>query len=173
MNPDVRAAAYQELYRVYGHDAPILGQIYQALVRDWRNEQVGLRKFASPISARNLANDLPDEVVDTLLEVCQKNRGVFERFFKLKARWLGMSHLRRYDIYAPVAAADKQYTFAQSAEMVFDSFTQFDPHFAELAERVFKARSPGQPGAQGQARRGFLLDPRARHDPVGAAQFPG
>jgi len=138
-NPDLRAAAYQELYRVYGNDGPILGQIYQAMVRDWRNEQVGLRKFASPISARNLANDIPDEVVNTLLEVCQNNRGLFERFFKLKAHWLDMPRLRRYDIYAPVAAADKQYTFAQSAEMVFDSFTQFDPHFAELAERVFKA----------------------------------
>ena len=139
VNPDLRAAAYQEQYRVYGNDGPILGQIYQALVRDWRNEQVGLRKFASPISARNLGNDIPDAVVDLLLETCQKNRGVFERFFKLKARVLDIPHLRRYDIYAPVAAADKQYTFAQSAEMVFDSFTQFDPHFAELAERVFKA----------------------------------
>jgi oligoendopeptidase F len=139
VNPDLRAAAYQELYRVYGNDGPILGQIYQALVRDWRNEQVGLRKFASPISARNLANDLPDGVVDTLLEICQKNRPVFARFFKLKARWLGIPHLRRYDIYAPVAAADKQYTFAQSAGMVFDSFAHFDPLFTELAERVFKA----------------------------------
>ena len=139
VNPDLRAAAYQEQYRVYGDDGPILGQIYQALVRDWRNEQVGMRKFASPISARNLGNDIPDAVVDLLLETCQKNRGVFERFFKLKARVLDIPHLRRYDIYAPVAAADKQYTFAQSAEMVFDSFTQFDPHFAELAERVFKA----------------------------------
>ena len=139
VNPDLRAAAYQELYRVYGNDGPILGQIYQALVRDWRNEQVGLRKFTSPISARNLANDIPDEVVNILLEVCQKNRGVFERFFKLKAHWLNIPRLRRYDIYAPLAAADKQYTFAQSAEMVFDSFTQFDPHFAELAERVLKS----------------------------------
>jgi len=39
-NPDLRAGAYQELYRVYGEDGPILGQIYQTLVRDWRNEQV-------------------------------------------------------------------------------------------------------------------------------------
>jgi len=139
VNPDLRAAAYQELYRVYGNDGPILGQIYQTLVRDWRNEQVGLRKFTSPLSARNLANDIPDEVVNILLEVCQKNRGVFERFFKLKAHWLNIPRLRRYDIYAPLAAADKQYTFAQSAEMVFDSFTQFDPHFAELAERVLKS----------------------------------
>ena len=44
-DPDLRARAYQELYRVYGADAPILGQMYQTLVRDWRNEQVDLRNF--------------------------------------------------------------------------------------------------------------------------------
>ena len=37
---DIRAKAYQELYRIYGNDGPILGQIYQTIVRDWRNEQV-------------------------------------------------------------------------------------------------------------------------------------
>src|SRR3972149_6480453 len=76
--PDLRARAYQELYRVYGYDGPILGQIYQTLVRDWRNEQLNLRKYASPISARNLINDLPDSVVTTLLEVAKQNVGLFE-----------------------------------------------------------------------------------------------
>ena len=56
---DLRARAYQELYRVYGEDAPILGQIYQNLVRDWRNENVDLRNYNSPISVRNRVNDLP------------------------------------------------------------------------------------------------------------------
>lgn len=134
---DLRAQAYQELYRVYGNDGPILGQIYQALVRDWRNEQVTLRKHSAPIAARNLINDLPNEVVDTLLAVCQRNTGVFQRFFQLKARWLKVEKLRRYDIYAPVAKSDKQYDFAAAATLVLDSFKQFDPQFAGLAERVF------------------------------------
>lgn len=136
-DPDLRARAYQELYRVYGDDGTILGQIYQALVRDWRNEQVTLRKHSSPMSVRNLINDLPDDVVNTLLAVCQRNTGVFQRFFRLKARWLKMDKLRRYDIYAPVAKADKQYDFGSAAGLVLDSFKQFDPKFAELAERVF------------------------------------
>jgi len=133
---DLRARAFQELYRVYGNDGPILGQIYQTLARDWRNEEVNLRHFASPISARNLGNDLPDEVIDTLLEVCQQNTGVFQRYFKLKARMLGMKKLRRYDIYAPVAKADKSYPFEKAAETVFDSFRSFDPRFETFARRV-------------------------------------
>ncbi|MFL7869868.1 MAG: oligoendopeptidase F, partial [Anaerolineales bacterium] len=67
--PDLRAAAYQELYGVYGEDGPILGQMYQTLVRDWRNENLTLRKFSSPIAVRNLGNDIPDKAVDALLDV--------------------------------------------------------------------------------------------------------
>jgi len=136
-DPDLRARAYQELYRVYGDDGPILGQMYQTLVRDWANEQVDLRKFASPISARNLINDIPDQVVDTLLDVCQNNAVVFQRYFRLKARWLGVERIRRYDVYAPVAKSDKRYDYAQAAEMVLDSFQQFDANVAGLARRVF------------------------------------
>lgn len=133
----LRAAAYQELYRVYGEDGNLLGQIYQTMVRDWHNEQVELRRFANPISARNLDNDIPDEVVTTLLEVCRKNAGLFQRYFQLKARWLGLGRLRRYDIYAPVARSEKLYGFNAAAGLVLDSFKTFDPQVADLAQRVF------------------------------------
>ncbi len=139
-DPDLRARAYQELYRVYGADGPILGQIYQTLVRDWRNEQVDLRKFSSPITARNLTNDIPDPVVDTLLEVARQNTHIFQRFFRLKANRLGVDRLRRYDIYAPLAQSKKMYPFSDAAGMVLDAFSQFDPQFARSAQRVFDDR---------------------------------
>ncbi len=134
---DLRAAAYQELYRVYAEDGPILGQMYQTRVRDWGNENINLRKFASPISARNLGNDIPDEAVDTLLDVCEKNSNVFQRYFKLKAKHLGVEKLRRYDVYAPVVQSDKTYDFGKAADMVMDSFASFSPELATLAQRVF------------------------------------
>lgn len=140
-DPDLRARAYEEQFRIYGQDGPILGQMYQTLVRDWYNEQVELRRFASPIAARNLQNDIPDEVVDTLLAVAAANAPVFQRFFRLKARLLGMERLRRYDIYAPVVTtAKKTYTFAEATGMVLEAFAEFDPQIAELARRVFAER---------------------------------
>jgi len=136
-DPDLRARAYQELYHVYGEDAPILGQIYQNIVRDWKNENVTLRGFKSPISVRNTINDLPDEVINTLLDVTRKNIGIFHRYFRLKAQKIGMEKLRRYDIYAPLAESDKRYSFQEAADMTFEAFERFDPKFARLAKRVF------------------------------------
>jgi oligoendopeptidase F len=136
-DPAVRSAAYKDLFRVYDQDKPILGQIYQYRVRDWESEYVSLRGHASPISVRNLANDVPDEVVDLLLEVCQVNAPIFQRYFRLKAKWLGIDKLRRYDIYAPVVKTDKRYDFADAVEIVLTSFRRFEPRIADLAERVF------------------------------------
>ena len=134
---DLRARAYQELYRVYTDDGLILGQMYQTLVRDWHTENVSLRKFTSPISARNLNNDIPDEAVNVLLEVARRNAGIFQRYFKLKARYIGVKRLRRYDIYAPVSKSQKKFEFSVAAQMVFESFETFEPRLAEMARRVF------------------------------------
>jgi oligoendopeptidase F len=136
-DPDLRKAAYQELYRIYADDGPILGQMYQTLIRDWRSENIDLRSYAAPISARNLVNDLPDEVVDILLDLSEKNADIFQRYFKYKAKLLGLDKLRRYDIYAPVAEADKTYDFDRAVNLTLSAFEDFDPRVAELAKKVF------------------------------------
>ena len=134
---DMRARAYQELYRVYGEDGPVLGQMYQTRARDWHNENIIMRKFSSPMSVRNLANDVPDEAVNALMEVTKKNSNIFQRYFVMKARHVGMDKLRRYDIYAPVAKSDKSFEFGDAARMVLESFSAFEPRVGELAQRVF------------------------------------
>lgn len=135
--PDLRAAAYQELYGVYEKEANILAQIYVNRVRDWHNEHVGLRHYASPIAVRNVANDIPDAAVDALLDVARANVGLFQRYFKLKAGWLGMEKLRRYDIYAPLAESDREIVYSDAVETVLDTFDRFHPTLARQAQRVF------------------------------------
>ncbi|UYN92509.1 MAG: M3 family oligoendopeptidase [Anaerolineales bacterium] len=138
-NPDHRRNAYQELYRVYGDDAPILGQMYQTVTRDWKSENLDLRKFESAISVRNLGNDISDEVVDTLLGVSEENTRIFQRFFKMKAKVLGMDKLRRYDIYAPVAKSAKEYSYDKAVALTLESFGNFDPQLADISRRIFDA----------------------------------
>jgi oligoendopeptidase F len=136
--PDLRAAAYQELYRVYKNDANLLAQMYANRVRDWYMEQVELRGYASPIAVRNISNDIPDAAVDTLLDVCRQNAGLFQRYFRLKAGWLGMEKLRRYDIYAPLNESDREIAYGEAAAMVLETFAEFDERISEQAARVFE-----------------------------------
>ena len=61
-DPDarVREAAYRELHRVFARHADVIGDIYKTLVLDWKQENLGLRRHRSPISVRNLSNDVPE-----------------------------------------------------------------------------------------------------------------
>lgn len=140
-DPQARQAAYRVLHETHARDAIVLGQVYQYRVRDWRSEGVDLRHYASPLAVRNLSNDIPGEVVEALLGVCQEHAPLFQRYFRLKARWLGVDRLRRYDLYAPVSsAAATRYSFDQAVDFVLDSFKQFDGGVADLAEKVFRSR---------------------------------
>jgi len=136
-DPDLRARAYQELYKVFGEDGSLLGQMYQSIVKDFGNEKIDMRGYSTPISWRNLNNGIPDTAINTLLEVSKENTDIFQRYFKLKAKLLRMDKLRRYDIYAPVSEASKEYDFDYAVKLVLNSFVEFNPKVGNLAKRIF------------------------------------
>jgi len=135
-DPEVRAAAYQALNKVYAEHGGVLGQLYSYVVGDWNAENVNVRGMPSAISARNLINDLPDDVVDALLSSVKGNAPLYHRYFGLKAKWLGLDKLRRYDIYAPLGDVDKTVPFADGVKQVLETMTAFSPQMAKLAEQV-------------------------------------
>ncbi len=139
--PELRAAAYQEQFRVYEREASVLAQIYIHRVRDWASENISLRRFTSPLSVRNIMNDVPDEIVNILLDVCAEQATVFQRYFQLKAGWLKLPEgkLRRYDIYAPLnKQSNKKIGYGQAVDIVLSSLGEFSPVVADRAWRVFK-----------------------------------
>ncbi|MHC1772707.1 MAG: M3 family oligoendopeptidase [Flexilinea sp.] len=138
-SPELRKAAYQELYRVYGDDGKVLGQIYQNIVRDWYYENVHLRKYNSAISTRNLSNDIPDEVVNLLLQTCKKNKALFQKYFQIKKKLIGVEKLNRYDIYAPTIVSDKKITYSDAVTIVQNAFSEFDPKFSNMAMKIISA----------------------------------
>jgi len=150
----VRQAAYQELYRVFSGQRDLLGEIYKTLVNDWKSENLSLRHFTSPIAARNLGNDVPDQAVDVLLSVCAKNADIFQTYFKLKARICHIKPMSRYHLYAPHRTETKKYKYADAVRMVLEAYRGFSPRLADLAERVFTDRridAPTRPGKIGGA----------------------
>jgi oligoendopeptidase F len=136
----MREAAYRELYRVYADQHDLLGEIYKALVNDWKAENLQLRRFTSPIATRNLGNDIPDEAVASLLRVCQKNAGIFQDYFRIKARLCKIRPMNRYHIYAPHRTEQKSYRYQDAIRMVLDAYRGFSPQLAELAKRVVRER---------------------------------
>ena len=135
-----RKSAYQSLLQVYKKNSGILGEIYQNLVLQWRDENMNMRGYESPISVRNASNNLDDSTVRALLKVCKKNSDIFQDYFLEKAKMLGHRKLRRYDLYAPLSLRNsdqKKFTFSEAVNTVLDTFEGFNAQFREYSERVF------------------------------------
>jgi oligoendopeptidase F len=138
-NPKVREDAYKTLLTKYNENKGVVGEIYQNIVLNWRHEGVDLRGYQSPISMRNIGNDVDDKTIESLLQVCRKNTSVFQKFFVQKAKMLKMKKLRRYDLYAPAASniKEKNYPYDKSVRLVFDSLGKFSPQLEKFARQVF------------------------------------
>ena len=135
-----RVEAYESTLGVYGADETVLGEIYRAVAQDTVNETVKLRNFKRPLSAANLANDVPDEAVESLLSSVKANRSLFQKYFQLKA---GLSRIRRfdrYDVYAPYVREDGRYGYGEAVKKTLSVFRDFDEGAYRMAKRIFDER---------------------------------
>jgi oligoendopeptidase F len=133
-----RKLAYETYLNKVGETADVVGEIYKTISRDWRNEGIKLRKYSTPIEIRNVDNDVPSEAVENLLNVTKESISVFQRFFQVKARLLGLSDFARYDVYAPVPELiERQYSWSDGMKLVLDTFETFNSEFAHLAKNLF------------------------------------
>ncbi|MFA6602602.1 MAG: M3 family oligoendopeptidase [Candidatus Shapirobacteria bacterium] len=136
-DPQEREASYRALLTKYGDNMDKLFVIYQGVVKDWGFE-ARLRGYKSPISVRNFANDIPDGVVSTLLDVTRKNRDIFWRYFKFKAKVLGMKKLKRWDVYAPLTSKQDTYSWEEAVDLTLGAFGEFSKGFKQKAELILK-----------------------------------
>jgi oligoendopeptidase F len=132
-----REAAYRAVLAPYQQHISTLFLIYQAIVKDWVSD-AELRKHPSPIAMRNVYNHVPDRSIEILLAVTERNVGLFQEFFRVKAKLLKMKKLRRYDVLAPLEVARQNTPLDQAHRLVIDTFKAFSPGFAAKAESVFQ-----------------------------------
>jgi len=134
-----RETAYRCLLAPYQENLGKLFTCYSALVKDWDNDAT-LRNFSSPVARRNFYNQVPDAAVEALLKVTADNTGLYQEYFRLKARLLGIKKLRRFDLYAPTGKTRSATPLGGGIELVLDTFQGFAPGFAERAKRIVAAR---------------------------------
>ncbi|MGN6350695.1 MAG: M3 family oligoendopeptidase [Candidatus Nitrosocosmicus sp.] len=135
--PTERIAAYQALWSTYKKNSGVLGEIYINRVLNWHNEYILLRRFTSPISVRNLYNDIDDNTIETLLKVCRSNAIIFQKYFKEKSKMLKVKKLERYHLYAPLKfQKQEKINYDNAVRMVINAYEDFDPKFKQIVEKI-------------------------------------
>jgi oligoendopeptidase F len=113
-----------------------------------------LRHYPHWLAARNLANETSDESVQALVQAVRGRYEIARRWYRLKAKLLGVERLADYDRSAAVTADEMSFPFARAREIVLDCYSSFSPELGTLAARFFDERhidAPVRPGKRGGA----------------------
>ena len=129
------------------------GFIYNTLVYD-KSVEDRLRHYPHWLASRNLSNEASDESVMALIEAVRARFDIPQRWYRLKARLLGIDRLADYDRSAPVLREDVVYSYAQARELVLDAYQSFSPVAGKVTRRFFDERwidAPPRPHKRGGA----------------------
>ena len=97
-----------------------------------------LRDYPTWISSRNLANEASDEAVQALVDAVVSRYDVPRRYYRLKARLLGLDRIDHYDRFAPVAESGGRRSWADARRVVVDAYSDFDEEVGEIVDGFFE-----------------------------------
>lgn len=133
-----RKAAAKSIGDVLGKNIKLLAHVTNTLAKDKEIDD-RLRKFATPVSSRNLANQVEDEVVDALnTAVKDSHADLSHRYYRLKAKWFGVDQLDYWDRNAPLPDDDdRQIDWDTARSTVLKAYGEFSPELAEVGQKFF------------------------------------
>jgi oligoendopeptidase F len=113
-----------------------------------------LRTYPHWLATRNLSNEASDESVEALVEAVRGRNELARRWYRTKAKLLGIDRLADYDRMAVVGADDEQVGWEEGREIVLDTFDSVSPRMSEIAGRFIGERwidVPPRTGKRGGA----------------------
>ncbi len=129
------------------------GYVLNTLLADKATDD-RLRRYPGWLAARNLANEASDESVQALIEAVRSRYELPRRWYRLKAKLLGVERLADYDRMAAVTQDEVTFTYGEACELVRDCYHSFSPELGDLVRRFYDERwidAPVRPGKRGGA----------------------
>jgi oligoendopeptidase F len=96
-----------------------------------------LRGYATWISARNLANEVSDEAVQALVDAVVSRYDVPQRYYRLKARILGLDRLAHYDRVAPYTEETSFTSWDEARRVTVEAYGAFSSEAGEIVDGFF------------------------------------
>ncbi len=146
----VRKEAAQSFGKVQGDNAALFALLTNTLAKDKEIDD-RWRHYAKPQSARNLANQVEDAVVDALHAAVKASYPrLSHRYYALKAKWLGVDRLDYWDRNAPLPQdEDRTIPWQEAEKTVLDAYAAFSPELASVGRKFFDNAwidAPTRPG---------------------------
>jgi oligoendopeptidase F len=135
-NRDLRKAAAKSVTQGLRSESRLLTFIFNNIVSD-HDSDCRLRKYPSAIFARNLGNEIADEVVEALMQAAERHFDLVQRYYRLKGKLLGITKLHDYDRYAPISSDMPPCDWSTARRIVQESYEAFSPRAGEIIREFF------------------------------------
>jgi oligoendopeptidase F len=137
-NPEreVRLSAYDALFTALEPETPSLAHVYDSLVAD-RLVLDRVRGYKGPREPRDLANEIPSEAVDLLLAAVERHHHLAHRWFRHKAKLLGLEKLSLGDQYAPLGST-RAVPYEDAQSLVATALDDFSPRIGAVAHGLYR-----------------------------------
>ena len=139
-DPDrsTREAAARALAAVFDKNIKLFARIHNTLAKE-KEIHDRWRKMPSPQHGRHLSNHVEPEVVEALRNaVVAAYPKLSHRYYRLKAKWLGLERLQIWDRNAPLPIEQpKLVDWDTARKTVTEAYAAFSPALADLAEPFF------------------------------------
>src|SRR5207248_6654245 len=110
--------------------------------------------YDSPMAPRHLANEITPQVVEALMTAAERHHGLVQRYYRLKARLLGLDGLDDYDRYAPLFSDMPACDWPTARRIVEESYEAFSPRAGAVVRAFFEKNwidAELRPGKRGGA----------------------
>ena len=133
-----REAAARALAAAFEKDIKLFARIHNTLAKEKQVED-RWRKMPSPQASRHLSNHVEPEVVEALRNaVVSAYPKLSHRYYRLKAKWLGLETLQVWDRNAPLPIeTPKTVDWATAEKTVLEAYDAFSPEMAAIAKPFF------------------------------------
>ncbi len=147
---EVRKAASDALAATFRKNQRVFTLITNTLSKD-KEISDRWRGFEDIADSRHLANRVEREVVDALAAaVREAYPRLSHRYYKMKAKWLGMEVMNHWDRNAPLPETPQAMIgWDEAKDTVLTAYQRFSPEMAEIARDFFDRRwidAPVRPG---------------------------
>ena len=133
-----RRAAAEALAKVFGENIRLFTLITNTLAKD-KEISDRWRGFKDVAESRHLSNKVEAPVVDALVAAVRESYPqLSHRYYRMKARWLGMAKLSHWDRNAPLPEKpERVIAWPEAREMVLSAYGGFAPEMAGIAAKFF------------------------------------
>ena len=135
--PEDRQAIFEALYSYYDLHKSTYGEIYN-LTLQCQLATMKSRGYGSILESHLDYHNIPTKVFHNLIEVASEGSEPVKKYYRLRAKALGLTKHRSYDRFLQIASSNKKYDYEQAKEIFFNSIKRFPTTFQEKAHEVLK-----------------------------------